>query len=129
MRYAASDFQPEDFLRFIELDGFQDDWKHLRLTDDDLRALQMCIMTGPKYAKVVPGTGGLRKGRFAPSRWGTGKSGGARICYVYFEEWSVVLLVGAYGKSEKDDISPAQKAMYAKIIKCIENELSDGTIG
>jgi len=31
-------------LDFIELDGFADDWADLKLNDDDLWALQICIM-------------------------------------------------------------------------------------
>ena len=34
--YSPGDVQPEDLLTFIELPGFDDDWKHLRLNDDDL---------------------------------------------------------------------------------------------
>ena len=34
--YSPDDVQPEDLMTFIELPGFDDDWKRLRLNDDDL---------------------------------------------------------------------------------------------
>ena len=45
--YSPGDVQPEDLLTFIELPGFDDDWKHLRLNDDDLWMLQFAIMAEP----------------------------------------------------------------------------------
>lgn len=96
---------PEDLLTFIELRGFTTGWKQMGLVDQDLGALQMCIMASPTGAPVIPGTGGLRKVRFAPSKWGTGKRGAARVCYAYYEEYAVVLLAAAYSKSRKDDLS------------------------
>jgi hypothetical protein len=58
--------RPEDVVIFVELDGFTNDWQDRRLSDDDLHALQLAIMEKPKGAPVLPGTGGLRKIRYAP---------------------------------------------------------------
>jgi hypothetical protein len=59
-------------------------------------------------------------------RSGRGKSGGNRVCYVYFEEYSVVLLVLAYPKNEKDDLSDAEKKAIKKLIENIEDEFAKG---
>lgn len=118
--------RPEDVVVFIELDGFTDDWQRLKFSDDDLHALQLAIMAKPKGAPVVSGTGRLRKIRYAPLKSGKGKSGGARICYVYFEEYSVVVLVLAYPKNEKDDLSSAEKQVIKKLIAKIEEEFAKG---
>jgi len=72
-------------------------------------ALQLLIMSQPKAAPIIPGTGGLRKLRFSPARWHTGASGAARVCYVYFEEYGIVYLVYIYDKTKKDDLSDAEK--------------------
>ena len=109
--------KPEDILTFIEMHGFHDDLKRLGLTDDDLLALQLGIMAMPDGGAVIPGCGGLRKVRFAPKRWKTGKSGAARFCYVYFSEWGAVLLVAAYSKDEQDDIHPADRKAYRREIR------------
>lgn len=115
--YSPDDVQPEDLLTFIELPGFGDDWKHLRLNDDDLWMLQFGIMADPRSAPVVPGTDGLRKLRFAPSRWGKGKRGAARVGYVYFEEFGIVLLVVAYAKNEQDNLSADDKRIIRDMIR------------
>jgi hypothetical protein len=118
--------RPEDVVIFVELDDFTNDWQKLRLSDDDLHALQLAIMETPKGAPVVPGTGGLRKIRFAPAQSRRGKSGGSRVCYVYFEEYAIVLLVLAYPKNEKDDLSYAEKKTIKKLLGEIAQEFAKG---
>lgn len=129
-RWAAVRYplKPEKLLRFIELKPFTDSWRNLRLDDDDLLALQLLIMLNPTGSPVVEKTGGLRKLRFAPARWHTGKSGAARIGYVYLQEYGTVLLVIAYTKNDKDDLTPGEKQAIRRLIQRIENEFESGMI-
>ncbi len=120
--FHSRDLNPEDILTFVEMHGFYEDWKGLRLNDDDLHALQVLIMVQPAAPPVLEGSGGLRKMRFAPSRWNVGKSGAARVCYVHFPEWHIVLLVTAYSKDEQDDIPPDHLAAYRRAIERIRRE-------
>ncbi len=115
--YPGHLFDPEELLTFIEMQGFSDDWKRLGLGDEDLQALQIMIMLQPEGPPIVSGTGGLRKLRFAPAKWATGKSGGARVCYVYFKEFGIVLLVIAYSKKEKEDIPAGHRSAYRELIE------------
>jgi hypothetical protein len=118
LRYPKHVLSPEDLLHFIESTVFTRAWDELGLDDeDDLMALQLLIMSQPKAAPVIPGTGGLRKLRFAPARWNTGSSGGARVCYVYFEEQGIVYLVHVYDKHQKDDLSDAEKRVIRDHIR------------
>jgi hypothetical protein len=128
LEYPKHAFQPVDLVTFVELDGFSDDWKDLGLSDDDLMALQIMIMAGPKASPVIPGTGGLRKMRFAPAAWRKGKRGAMRVCYVYLEEWAAVLLVVAYSKKEKSTLSQADRKAYRQLIQRIEKEFASRTI-
>src|SRR5262245_55244699 len=89
-----------DLLRFIELRPFAEGWRELELADDDALALEIAIMQRPKGFPVVPGTGGLRKMRFAPPTWRRGKSGAVRVGYAYLQQYGTVLLVIAYAKTE-----------------------------
>lgn len=107
---------PKELLQFWEVTVFREAWEDLKLTTDDLLDLQMEIILAPRAAPVVAGTGGLRKMRFAPEAWPIGKSGALRVCYVYFEEAGQVLLVLVYPKSEKDDLTPAEKAAARGLI-------------
>jgi hypothetical protein len=106
-----------ELLTFVEMQGFSDDWSDLGLGDKDLQALQIMIMLQPDGPPIISGTGGLRKMRFAPAGWATGKSGGARICYVYFKEFGIVLLVIAYSKKERDDIPAGHRKLYRELIE------------
>lgn len=94
---------------FVELEGFSDDWAALNLTLDGLFELQNAIRANPAGFPVIPGTGGLRKLRFAPLRSSKGKRGGVRVCYAYFPAREAVLLVWAYPKSQKENLSAQEK--------------------
>lgn len=106
-----------DLLSFIEARTFQSAWRRCGLTDGDLLALQIGIMVDPKSAPVIEGTGGLRKMRFSPPGTHRGKSGSHRVCYVYFEEYGIVLLVTAYDKKQKDNLSAAAKKTIRQMIE------------
>ncbi len=102
---------PEDLLHFVELDEFRDDWEQLGLdVEKDLWALQIGIMSDPEGSPVISGTGGLRKIRFAPLKWRAGKRGAVRVCYVYLKEHWMVLLVMAYGKGDKVNLSAEERS-------------------
>ncbi len=103
-------------VNFIELHGFRDDWRRLGLTDEDLWAAQSMLGANPTGFPVIQGTGGLRKLRFAPPKKG-GRRRWLRICYVYFKEAAVILLVVAYAKNEADDIPASDKKYFRELIK------------
>ena len=124
LMYQDHRLTPEDFLHFVELDEFRDDWETLRLDDDDIWTLQILIMCNPTRPPVIKGTGGLRKLRFAPERWNVGKSDAVRVCYVYFPDYWTVLLVAAYGKNEKDNLTDEEKAGIRTYIKQVESWLA-----
>ncbi len=121
LSYLDHQLSPEDFLHFVELDEFSDDWHDLKLNDDeDMWALQILIMCNAAGASVIKGTGGLRKLRFAPERWKVGKSGAVRVCYAYYPEYWTVLLMMAYGKNEKDSLTSEEKTGVKEYLKKYE---------
>lgn len=114
--YPKHRLRPVDVLTFIEMTGFSDDWHDLGLTDWDLQHLQIMMMAKPTTGRVVKETGGLRKLRFTSPKWKIGKRGAVRVCYVYFEAYSVVLLVAAFGKTEKANLTPKEKEVIRNLI-------------
>jgi hypothetical protein len=54
----------------------------------------------------------------------TGKSGGFRAIYAYFERFDIVVMITAYKKGRKDDISAAEKKIIRKLMTEIEKELN-----
>jgi hypothetical protein len=116
----------EDWKRFVEIPYFRAKWKSLRLSDDDLNALQIMIMIKPKESPVIKERGGLRKCRFSPPGSGKGKSGSYRIGYVYFEEFGVIALLAVYAKADQAEISMAQRAEIKKLIRRLFDWLAAG---
>ena len=115
--------KPEDLLDFVETPDFTESWAKLYLDDNDLAALQITVMRGGKNAPVIRGTGGLRKLRFSPPQWNVGKSGALRVCFVYYAEFGVILLVLVYAKSRQETISEAEKKGLRALVEEYRVEL------
>lgn len=65
------------------------------------------LAENPLAGDEIPGTGGVRKVRFAAS--GRGKRGGARIIYYYLDDDMPVYALLAYAKNAKTDMTPDEK--------------------
>lgn len=128
LEYPSHLLEPEDCLSFIESEVFIPAWKRCHLTDDDLFELQILIMARPKMHPVMEGTGGVRKIRFTPTGTIAGKSGSHRACYVYYEECGIVLLLTAYPKSKRDNISIAGRNAMRRMVEYQSKLLSRGPI-
>jgi len=101
-------------LVFIETRAFSSRVQDL-LTEEGYRLLQLLLLHRPTAGDVIPGSGGLRKVRWAGS--GRGKRGGIRVIYFWHPVSARVLLLFAYPKGERDDLSPAQRAALRKVIE------------
>lgn len=101
---------------FVELPAFE---RHRAeyLGDDEYRALQLQLMLNPEAGAVVPGTGGLRKIRFADQRRGKGKRGGLRVIYYWWSAGPQFWLFAIYDKDEMTDLSAAERAALRSIVK------------
>lgn len=127
LRHPGHGFDPEDLLNFIELPHFTRKWDRLfEMSDDDLLGLQIQIMSAPKAPPVIQGTGGLRKIRFAAESSNIGKSGAIRVCYKFFEDHGIVLLVTAFSHREQDNIPLSQRETIRSVIAEIKKELDSG---
>jgi mRNA-degrading endonuclease RelE of RelBE toxin-antitoxin system len=84
------------------------------LDDEAFREMQNAILQNPELGQSIPGTGGLRKLRWAAQ--GKGKRGGIRVIYYYFAAKRMVLLLLVYSKNVQDDLSPEQKKMLRELV-------------
>lgn len=71
----------------------------------------------PKAGVLIPGTGGLRKLRWRKQE--TGKRGGVRVIYYVFDEALPLYLLTIFAKSEKSDLSAAERKDLAKLAALI----------
>lgn len=87
------------------------------LSDDEYIGLQGFLLKRPETGKIVRGSGGVRKLRWAIA--GKGKSGGIRIIYYWKKQEDEVWLLAVYGKSERETIP-------AHILRRIAEEIRHG---
>ena len=99
---------------FVMMPTFDKQWESLGLTDEDLNVLQEMLLQNPQLGKVIRGTGGLRKMRFAFKN--RGKSSSSRVLYVDFVFAERIYLVSAYSKKEKDNLSAEEKNNVRELI-------------
>jgi hypothetical protein len=66
---------------------------------------------------MIPGTGGLRKLRFAPPSRHSGKRGAFRVIYAFIVLGEVVYLFTVYGKNEQSDLAADEKAVFTKVLE------------
>ncbi len=111
-------------LTIAQIAGFVSEWQKLRLSDEDLSALEQILMENPNAGKIIAGTGGIRKIRFAPPSWNTGKSGATRVCYVIFAAVEAAYLLTLFAKNEKSNLSASEKAMYRRWMKMMNDQIA-----
>lgn len=87
------------------------------LTETEKDELKVYLALNPTAGVVVPGTGGVRKLRWAAS--GRGKRGGGRVIYYFHDEEMPLYLFNFFTKAAKSDLTGQEKKTLAKIIEGI----------
>jgi len=72
------------------------------LDEDEYAALQWTLAMRPEQGKIIPGSGGLRKVRWAAK--GRGKRGGSRIIYYWQQADGEIWMLTIYAKNEAENI-------------------------
>lgn len=85
------------------------------LSDDEYRALQLELVQRPEAGDIIRGAGGIRKLRW--SLPGRGKRGGVRVIYFWYPPSEALLMLFAYPKNERDDLTAAQRQLLRKIVE------------
>jgi mRNA-degrading endonuclease RelE of RelBE toxin-antitoxin system len=87
------------------------------LSDEEYAALQLALMRDPEVGPVIPGSGGVRKLRWAAA--GRGKRGGYRVIYYVRRANGVIWMLTMYPKNVAENIS-------AHVLRQIKKEVDDG---
>ena len=85
------------------------------LSDDDYAKLQEELVRRPDAGDLIKDGGGIRKVRW--KRSGTGKSSGIRVIYYWLTEDHQILMLVAYPKSIKDNLTAQETAVLRKLVK------------
>jgi len=86
------------------------------LNDEEYGALQQAMAQDPNAGPVIPGSGGVRKLRWAAP--GRGKRGGYRVIYYVKRADGVIWLLTIYPKNVAEDIP-------VHVLRQIRKELED----
>lgn len=85
------------------------------LTDEEYRGLQNYLLKTPDAGKIIKGSGGIRKVRWAPA--GSGKSGGIRVIYYWKNANHEIWMLTLYNKSEQSTLPGHLLKQIAEAIK------------
>ena len=99
-------------MTFNELSSFTR--RVIALMDDESYAkLQITLHEKPDAGKIIKGSGGLRKIRWAAK--GRGKSGGFRVI-TYYPGADRVYLIDAFAKTDKANLTKAERNDLASLV-------------
>lgn len=106
-------------LKFVETITFTKLITRL-VADDDYAALQQELADQPEKGGPMSGCGGVRKVRMAAR--GKGKSGGARIIYLFLKNHDVIYLLYVFTKGDADNLSSNGKKAMRELAEQIKTE-------
>lgn len=108
--YFRVDGAPE--ITVLQLAKFKAEATEL-IGSEGIEALAFYLIDHPDAGDVIPGSGGVRKLRWAAK--GKGKRGGARIIYLYVMMAARIYLVRCYAKNVKTDLTADEKKQLRQI--------------
>ena len=100
----------------VETERFLKDTERL-LAESERAKLVAFLGANPVAGEIIPGTGGVRKLRWALV--GRGKRGGARVIYYYHGEQTPLFLLAAYAKNEKVNLSAAEGNAMKRLVRIL----------
>ena len=107
------------YLEFVLLPSFERSSEGL-LSPEDVRALEHTLLENPRAGAVLRNCNGVRKVRAAVQ--GRGKSGGARVAYLYVEVRSKVYLLLVFAKNEQENLTPEQEKRVRQLVEQLKAE-------
>ena len=106
-------------LTFVQLTAFATKWPRFGLDDEDLQSLESELIDSPAAGAVIPGTGGLRKLRFAAC-WHTGRRGALRVIYASIPAADFVYLFTLYRKNERSDLTGEERRVFRQVLERLQ---------
>jgi hypothetical protein len=96
----------------VETPGFLSATRKL-MSDEERALLVDYLAYNPAAGTLIPGTGGVRKPRWALE--GRGKRGGARVIYFHHDASTPLFALTAFAKSERADLSQQDRHDFRQL--------------
>lgn len=106
-------------MKIVRTKRYTKDLRRIGASAAEVSALETAVANDPTVGDVVPGLGGIRKVRFGIR--GKGKRGGGRAIYFLMIADDVAVMLSAYAKSEKADLTAADKKILRALVEEFEN--------
>lgn len=94
------------------------------LNESERADLIAYLAANPEAGRLIPGTGGARKVRWAIS--GKGKRGGARTVYYYHNQSIPLFVLDIHAKNERSDLSESDKRSLKRLLAQIPSQYAGG---
>lgn len=107
-------------MRVVRTKRYTKDMRRIGASSADMAALEQSIASNPTAGDVIQGLGGVRKIRFGIG--GRGKRGGGRAIYFLMLSDDTALMLTAYAKNEKSDLSEADRKAILALLKEMEDD-------
>lgn len=111
---------PYGLLTFVETATFTR-LVHEVVSDDDYAEFQRELARHPEQGDLLQGCGGVRKVRLAAG--GRGKSGGARVIYLYLRHRDRIYLLYLFTKGDAANLSAEGKRAMRELAQQIRHEV------
>ena len=107
-------------MRIFRTRSYERDLKRLRLTAVEATLIETAIVENPTAGDIIPGLHGLRKLRFAMRD--RGKRGGGRAVYFLLTAEGAAVMLFAYAKSMKEDLSSEERRYALSLMEHWQDE-------
>lgn len=95
-----------------------------KLSKEDFEEFENFLIKNPQAGDVIPGLSGLRKARLKAAN--KGKRGGFRVDYLDIPEYGKLYFLVLYPKNVKEDLSPDEQKIIARLVKTLKEEAKHG---
>jgi hypothetical protein len=102
-------------VRIVRTLRYRRDLKKLKASADDLAAMEQALTNNPLSGALIQGLRGMRKARFRIAN--RGKSSGGRGIYYFVLSDQTVIMLTAYAKAEKDELTPEDRKVILRVLE------------
>ena len=103
------------FVKIVRTHCYVKDIKKLKASAEDVDAMERMVAADSFVGAVIRGLKSVRKARFRIGN--RGKSGGGRAIYYVVMAGDTVLMITAYAKAEKEDLSPDDRKAILRVLE------------